>query len=310
VAASSESRAPAGRTAACEDNDADALNTVTLRPSLTSGQDPSIAVVIPNWNGRPWLPDCLAAIRAQTRPATEVIVVDNGSHDGSVELLREEHPEVTVVALAGKMLSLQDPSEVDDAGDVLRRDGACEQRGRFHRDDGSWDEPGEVFGACAGAALYRRRAVADLGGFDERLFAYLEDVDLALRLRLAGWRCRYEPAESLHAGGGSAAALPDGHEYLVQRNTLVLVARYFPWRWLPQVAYRQMAWARHAHRQGILGRHLRATAAALPMVYGALRARGEVRAWARVPIGQVVPARPIRGPKAGGHRRAIEASWR
>ena len=61
---------------------------------------------------------------------------------------------------------------------MLRRDGACEQRGRFRPDDGRWDEPGEVFGACAGAALYRRDAVLAAGGFDERFFAYLEDVDL------------------------------------------------------------------------------------------------------------------------------------
>ena len=133
-----------------------------------------------------------------------------------------------VAAVATKMLSLRDPNEIDDAGDVLRRDGACEQRGRFHRDDGSFDRPGEVFGACAGAALYRREAVLGVGGFDRRLFAYLEDVDLGLRLRLAGWRCRYEPVVALHAGGGSSAALGYGQLYLVQRNTLALVARYFP----------------------------------------------------------------------------------
>ncbi len=322
---------------------------------------PRVAIVIPNWNGRRWLPECVRAITTQAMAPAEVIVVDNGSVDGSVAYLRAEHPQVTVVALdqntgfavaanvglraasaelvalvntdvvlaedwvertvgalaadpraaavAGKMLSLRDPNEVDDAGDVLRRDGACEQRGRFHRDDGSWDEPGEVFGACAGAALYRREVVLELGGFDERLFAYLEDVDLALRLRLAGWRCRYEPAAALHAGGGSAAALSDGHEYLVQRNTLALVARYFPWRWLPQVVYRQLAWAQHARRQGRLGRHLRATAAALPMVATALRERRAVRSRSLVAIEEVVPARPIRGPGAGGHREAIEASW-
>lgn len=322
----------------------------------------SVSIVIPNWNGRGWLPSCLEAIASQTLAPAQVIVVDNGSDDDSLVYLRVEHPGVAVMtldwntgfavaanigirassyelvalvntdvvlgedwlarmvstlaahpgaaAVAGKMLSLRDPTEVDDAGDVLRRDGACEQRGRFHRDDGSWDQPGEVFGACAGAALYRRSAVLDLGGFDERLFAYLEDVDLALRLRLAGWRCGYEPAVALHAGGGSAAALADGHKYLVQRNTLVLVARYFPWRWLPQVAYRQLAWAREACRNGRLRAHLRATGAALPMVASALRERRGVRASARVPIEQVVPARPIRGPDAGGNQRAVEASWR
>ena len=87
-------------------------------------------------------------------------------------------------------------------------------------DDGAYDEPGEVFGACAGAALYRRHAVLGLGGFDERYFAYLEDVDLALRLRLVGWTCAYEPAVCWHAGEGSSAQLRGGHLPLVTRNTI------------------------------------------------------------------------------------------
>ena len=254
------------------------------------------AVVIPNWNGRRWLPGCLASLAAQQLAPSEVIVVDNGSRDGSREYLAAAHPDVRLIALgrntgfahaanqglraagagtvalintdielapdwlarmaavldahpdcasvACKMLSLADPGEVYDAGDVLRRDGACEQRGRFGRDDGRWDEPGEVFGACAGAALYRREAVLGLGGFDERYFAYLEDVDLALRLRLAGWDCRYEPAVALHAGEGSSHQLSGAHHRLIARNTVILVTRFFPAAWAGPVLYRQLAWLR------------------------------------------------------------------
>ena len=57
-------------------------------------------------------------------------------------------------AVATKLLDLDDPGVLYSAGDVLRRDGVCEQRGRFERDRGAYDEPGEVFSACAGAALY------------------------------------------------------------------------------------------------------------------------------------------------------------
>jgi hypothetical protein len=184
---------------------------------------------------------------------------------------------------------------------VLRRDGACEQRGRFEADDGRWEEAGDVFGACAGAALYRRAAVLETGGFDERYFAYLEDVDLSLRLSLAGWRCRYEPAVALHAGEGSSHQLSGAHHYLVARNTLMLVGKAFPLRWLPLVAYRQASWLWHAARERRLSPHLRGVAAGLLM---AARVRGERRALlaaARVPIGVAVPARPFRGPSAGGH---------
>jgi GT2 family glycosyltransferase/SAM-dependent methyltransferase len=324
---------------------------------------PPVSVVIPNWNGRRWLPGCLEALAEQTSRPAEVIVVDNGSVDDSLRYLRDEHPGVRIVSLprntgfahavnrgvglasapfvallntdvvvetdwlermgrtlhddpaaasvACKMLVLDDrrgghggragASQIYDAGDILRRDGACEQRGRFSTDDGRFDAAGEVFGACAGAALYRARAIAAVGGFDERYFAYLEDVDLALRLRLAGWRCRYEPAIARHAGEGSSSSRLGLREFLVTRNTLLLVAKAFPARWLPYVAYRQAGWAWHALSERRLTGHLRALGAALPLLPGVLGGRRAVLAGARVPIGVAVPPRPFRGPRAGGH---------
>ncbi len=207
-------------------------------------------------------------------------------------------------AVASKMVSLADPAVLDDTGDFLRRDGACEQRGRGRRDDGRWDEPGEVFSACAGAALYRRAALDAVGGFEERFFAYLEDVDLGLRLRLAGWGCRYEPAVARHAGGGSAAQLARPAAFWVERNTLLLCARAFPLRWLVPVAYRQLAWLVAAARAGTLGTHVRGALAALPLLPAMLRERRALRRGAAVAIDEVVGPRPWRGPQAGGHPRA------
>ncbi len=313
----------------------------------------TVAVVIPNWNGRDWLPACLAAVSAQQRAPDEVIVVDNGSVDGSLDYLAREHPDVRLIALghntgfahaanvgwraartdhvalintdvvladdwlaqmlaaidadsetgavACKMVSLADPGRVYDAGDILRRDGVCEQRGRFMADDGRFDAPGEVFAACAGAALYRRAALDAVGGFDERYFAYLEDVDLGLRVRLAGWGCRYQPVVARHAGEGSSHQLPGGHHRLVTRNTVLLVAKAFPLRWLGLVAYRQLGWAWHAARERRLRAHLAALLSALPLLPDALRARRELRAVAVVPIAEAIPSRPFRGPRAGGH---------
>jgi hypothetical protein len=203
-------------------------------------------------------------------------------------------------SVACKMVELGDPSILYDAGDVLRRDGACEQRGRFTRDDGRFDRPGEVFGACAGAGVYRRDAFLETGGFDERFFAYIEDVDLALRLRLAGWRCRYEPALARHASEGSSAELARPLAFWVERNTVLLVAKWFPLRWLPLVAYRQLGWAWHALRGRRLLAHLRGAAAAFPLLPGAARNRRRLRG-AAVSIHEAVPPRPIRGPSAGGH---------
>jgi GT2 family glycosyltransferase len=209
-----------------------------------------------------------------------------------------------VAAVATKMVSLADPGVLDDCGDVLRRDGVCEQRGHGRPDRGAFDAPGEVFAACAGAALYRRDAVLAAGGFEESFFAYLEDVDLGLRLRLDGWRCAYEPAVAHHAGQGSHAALARPVRRLLARNTLLLVARHFPARWAGPVAYRQAAWLWHAARDGALPDHLRGLGDALPLLPGALRARRTLRATAIVDIGHVVPPAPWRGPRAGGHPRS------
>jgi GT2 family glycosyltransferase len=315
-----------------------------------------VAAVVPSWNGRRWLPGCLESLAAQTRPPDEIVVVDNGSTDGSVAWLREHWPQVRVVALprntgfagganagiaaaggadalalvntdvelapdwlartvavlqddprcasvATKMVGLDDPGMLYDTGDVLRRDGVCEQRGRFRRDDGRWDAPGEVFAACAGAALYRRAPVIQAGAFDERFFAYLEDVDLGLKLRMAGWTCRYEPAVARHAGSGSAGGLARPVAGWAARNTLLLVARAFPWRWAPLVAYRQAAWLWHAARggRGALRAHLAGLASALPLLPAMWRERRAVRARAVVRVQDAVPALPWRGAGAGGH---------
>jgi GT2 family glycosyltransferase len=210
-----------------------------------------------------------------------------------------------VGAVATKMVDLADPGVLYDAGDVLRRDGVCEQRGRFRADDGRWDAPGEVFAACAGAALYRRAAVLAVGGFDERFFAYLEDVDLGLRLRLAGWRCAWEPrAVARHAGGGSSSALRRPVAAWAERNTLLLAAKAFPLRWAPLVLYRQAAWLWHAARGGTLRAHLGGALAALPLLPAMLRQRRGLRRAAVVRVEDAVPARPWRGPAAGGHPRS------
>jgi GT2 family glycosyltransferase len=299
-----------------------------------------------------WLRGCLDSLAGQARPPSETVVVDNGSVDGSLELLSASYPEVRVLelgrntgfahaanrgieavetdavalvntdvelapdwlarltavldgdrrlaAVACKMVDLADPSRLYDAGDVLRRDGACEQRGRFQLDDGRFDTPEELFAACAGAALYRRQAVLDVGGFDERFFTYLEDVDLGLRLRLAGWRCAYEPAVARHAGGGSSWQLRRSVDGWVARNTLLLVVKAFPLRWAPLVAYRQLGWAWHALRERRLGAHVIALLSAIPLLGEMLRDRRRLRSRAVVPVGTVVPRRPIRGSPARG----------
>ncbi|MFC2036671.1 glycosyltransferase family 2 protein [Chloroflexota bacterium] len=64
---------------------------------------PLVSVVIPNWNGAHHLPVCLDALQVQTYPRVEVILVDNGSTDGSQALVKERYPKVRLLALESNM---------------------------------------------------------------------------------------------------------------------------------------------------------------------------------------------------------------
>ena len=79
---------------------------------------------------------------------------------------------------------------------------------REGEDGGAAGGARQVFGVSATAAVYRRSALDEVGLFDERLVSWYEDVDLAVRLRAAGWRALHVPAaRALHAGGATARRL-------------------------------------------------------------------------------------------------------
>jgi hypothetical protein len=142
--------------------------------------------------------------------------------------------------VCGKLIDYRRRELLDGAGDVYTWGGEANRRGQGQRDVGQYDSPQEIFSACAGAALYRRTALAQVGGFDERLFANYEDVDWCFRAQLIGWRCRYAPAAiAYHMGsatldGGSAGdGLPEGtvndfQLYQNWRNAIWVAAKNYP----------------------------------------------------------------------------------
>ena len=83
-------------------------------------------------------------------------------------------------------------------------------RGWSQLDDGAYDRPEYVFGACAAAAVYRRAMIEDISPrgefFDPDFFAYREDADVAWRAQLLGWRCIYTP----NAVGWHVRSAPPG----------------------------------------------------------------------------------------------------
>jgi GT2 family glycosyltransferase len=131
--------------------------------------------------------------------------------------------------LGATLLDAADPSRVDGFGDVLSITGIPWRGGARRAVSTLPDRDIEVFAPCAAAALYERAAFEQAGGFDERFFCYLEDVDLGFRLRLAGERCvQVRDAIVHHHGSAITGAASDFTLYHSYRNRLWLLYKNMP----------------------------------------------------------------------------------
>ena len=141
---------------------------------------------------------------------------------------------------ASRMIQSRRPDLLDGAGDAYHVSGLVWRRGHGSSvDESPYAHPMEVFSACAAAALYRRKAVEAVGGFDDDFFCYLEDVDLGFRLRLAGYRCLYVPdARVEHVGSATTGKDSDFAVYHGHRNLVWTYVKNMPgwlfWLYLPQ----------------------------------------------------------------------------
>jgi GT2 family glycosyltransferase len=135
------------------------------------------------------------------------------------------HPEAGLVA--SKMLLFDQRDTFHTAGDFYRVDGLPGNRGVWQRDTGQYDREEPVFGACGGSAAYRRTMLAEIGLLDDVFFFSCEDVDLAWRAQLTGWRCIYAPRAVVYhklsaTGGGVIASFYNG------RNFIYLLVKDYP----------------------------------------------------------------------------------
>jgi len=157
----------------------------------------------------------------------------------------EHHPEVGIVA--SKMLLFDRRDHIHTAGDYFTLDGRAGNRGVWQRDEGQFDDEEYVFSACGGASIYRKVLLEQVGLLDEDFFFSLEDIDLAWRAQLVGWRCLYTPAAIVYhhlsaTGGGVTASFHDG------RNLIYVLLKNYPtalWRkhaWSILKAQSKIAW--------------------------------------------------------------------
>jgi len=144
---------------------------------------------------------------AREHPADPLILLNNDTEcePQFVEAMLDALDE-SAQMVAGVLVQEHLPDLIDSAGVVADRTlmGFDYLHGEPLSAAGAADDP---LGPTGGAALYRRAAFEAVGGFDERIFLYYEDLDLALRMASAGARCRLAPeARALHSYSASLGA--------------------------------------------------------------------------------------------------------
>lgn len=215
---------------------------------------PKVSIIIVNYNGKGLTTDCLRTLQSQTSRDFELVIVDNGSSDDSLQEIRrfleksnlysisnivplnnnrgftggniegmkhargefiallnndtepepvwleelvkamDTHPDVGICA--SKMI-VYGSNCIDSAGDIYSTFLKGFKRGEGRGED-EYIMQEYVFGACAGAALYRRTMLEEIGFLDEDFFLIQEDTDLSFRAQLAGWRVLYVPTAVVH----------------------------------------------------------------------------------------------------------------
>lgn len=245
-----------------------------------------VSIVIPNYNGAKFIPECFEALKKQRFKDFDVIFVDNASEDESLRLAGEcaeeldfhvieldmncgfaravnegikasgaeyvillnndtkagaHFVEELLAAIEGHkdifsaqahMLQYGNSRLTDSAGDYFCLPGWAFSRGkdkpaRFYCEDC------EIFSSCAGAAIYRKSVFEKIGYFDEKFFAYLEDVDMGYRARLNGYRNIFaHKAKVLHVGSGSSGSRHNSFKVsLAARNAVFVMYKNFaPWQ--------------------------------------------------------------------------------
>lgn len=183
---------------------------------------------------------------------------------------------------APKMLSFHDRTVLDGAGDGYLRGGAGYRLGTMEKDSEVYNQMGPVFGVCAGAALYRRSLFDRIGLFDEDFFAYLEDVDLNLRLNRAGCKGYYVPAAKVyHIGSASSGSKFNPFTIrLSTRNSIYLLLKHYSLflflRFLPAIAMYQFCWLLFTIKKGYLRAYCQGMGQALTGCGKMLRKRREI----------------------------------
>jgi len=164
----------------------------------------------------------------------EWIVLLNNDTEADEHWLEEIHKASRAFPGAGsfasKMLFFEDRKRIDNCGFAVTKAGTAVDLGRDEQDGPAWAEPRKVFGACGGAAAYRRSMLDDIGFLDPEFFMTFEDLDLSFRGQLQGYECVFLPrAIVYHRLGATRRKNPAQDVFFSQRNIELAYLKNMPW---------------------------------------------------------------------------------
>lgn len=243
-----------------------------------------LAIAILNWNGKSFMEKFLpSVIQYSNEPGVTIYVIDNGSTDDSIKLLKEQFPQVKIIILEKnygfsegynkgltqidtkyylllnsdvevtnnwlsplvkciesnsniaacmpKIKSLESKDQFEyagAAGGYIDKFGYPFCQGRIfntvEKDHGQYQNSKSIFWATGACLLIKSDIFHDAGGFDDKFFAHMEEIDLCWRIKNMGFEIRYEPDSVVyHLGGGSLPKTNPRKTYLNFRNNYFML---------------------------------------------------------------------------------------
>ena len=163
------------------------------------------------------------------------------------ELIGASEKNSDIATFSSRQLVAANPNILDGAGDAYHVSGMAWRIGLGYPARSYGLQPSILFSPCAAAAMYRRDAFLDAGGFDDDFFSYFEDVDLGFRLQLKGYRSMYvSEAVVYHIGSATFGVRSDFAFYHSHRNMVwtyfknmpsLLLLRYLPEHLMANLIY-------------------------------------------------------------------------
>ncbi len=172
-----------------------------------------------------------AGIKVSDTPYVILLNNDLTVEKGFVRAMEEALDRNQKAFSAGaQMRMMKAPDRMDNAGDYYCALGWAYDYGKGRKISERYTKPRKIFASCGGAAIYRRSVFEEIGCFDERHFAYLEDVDIGYRARIYGYHNLYEPRAVVYHAGSSVS----GSKYnefkinLSSANSIYLIEKNMP----------------------------------------------------------------------------------